>query len=175
MPRFAPALLLSLGSVFAGSAAAAPYIGVMYGEFTMNSRYVSGDLDFTGPTLRLGATVSEWVGLEVRTGFSNSTDKGGVSYKIQHYATGLVRLGFPRQDKRVVPYVFGGLTYADLDTEPSAIPFINDTTGLTYGIGIDLFADAHRGLTFEWMRIDDKENGVEYQIEHLGVGYTHRF
>lgn len=172
--RYLPALALTLGTLFVGNATAAPYVGLMYGNFSYKDDAGTPEFEGSGPSLRLGMTLAEWIGLEVRGGFSDTARAAGVEFKVKQYGTGLVRLGIPSRDKRLVPYAFGGVTYAKFSTNPD-VGFFDDLTGVTYGFGVDLFADAHRGLTFEWMRMDDEEDGVEYEIEHLGISYTHRF
>lgn len=171
MRKFIIALALVTGTMFAGTAAAGPYVGLMWSEFDYSDNQATPKLKFAGPTLRLGASVGEWVSLEVRGGRTDSDELNGTKVRIKYWGSGLARLGFPRSDKRLVPYLLGGMTYLKFrgggDSE--------DTTGLTFGVGVDLFADAHHGITVEWLRVDDEEDDVEYKIDHFGAGYTYRF
>ena len=176
MRKFVPALALSLGMAFAGSATAAPYVGLMFSTFKHTTEG-QAELKLSGPSVRMGASISEWIGLEVRAGFStHGADAGGYQSDLEHYASGLLKLGFPRSDKRLVPYVIGGYSYINMDSTPDTAPVFDDAEALTYGVGIDLYADAYHGLTFEWLRMEDEDDaGLGFDIEHFSVGYTRRF
>ena len=52
----------------------------------------------------------------------------------------------------------------------------DDDVGLSFGVGMDFFADEKHGINLEWVRyLDGTLFDENYTLDHWGVGYVRRF
>jgi hypothetical protein len=95
-----------------------------------------------------------------------------IDYLLGFYARGNIFLWSPRARL----YGLIGLTHGKLSADISGNSDDQTNTELGYGAGIELFGNGSNGITLEFMRyMDGEDNNVDFNIDSVSIGYTHRF
>ena len=152
------------------------YWGLMLGKTEYEDTVLEASL-LTG-TGRFGWQLFPFLAVEGRLAATTGEDIGNVEdLRLDYLGSALAKLMLPLGNKKKVNlYAMGGvsgykISYTNLGTKTY---FTDD--GVSYGIGIDLFADEVNGLNIEWMQYADEEyEGIPYTLNTYSIGYIRRF
>lgn len=152
------------------------YWGLMIGKTEYEDPAL--DASLLTATGRLGWELFPFLGLEGRLAATTGEDVGSLKdLRVDYLGSALAKLMLPLgKNKKVNLYAVGGMSaykisYSDLGTKT----YFTDE-GVSYGVGIDLFADRLNGLNLEWIRYaDEKYEGVEYRLDNYSIGYIRKF
>lgn len=152
------------------------YWGLMVGKTEYEDTALEASL-LTG-TGRFGWQLFPFLAVEGRLAATTGEDIGSLQdLRLDYLGSALAKLMLPLGNKKKVNlYAMGGvsgykISYSDLGTKTY---FTGD--GVSYGIGIDLFADEVNGLNFEWIQYADEESeGIPYTLNTYSIGYIRRF
>jgi hypothetical protein len=152
------------------------YWGVMAGvsEFS----FAGEDINPTSFTARLGLDLGKFLSVEGRWMTSESdTFPGGTSLEVSYLVNGSAKLNIPFGDeKRVNVYGLVGYTSWEWNAYLGNITTHDTDNGVSYGVGIDLFADGINGLNIEVIRyLDSSIGGEDYTLDTASIGYVRRF
>jgi opacity protein-like surface antigen len=138
------------------------------------------NFEFPAGTGRVGYHFTDWLGVEGRAGFTGEDGVGDVDVRIPYFVSALARVGWLPADRGFGVYGLAGVTQAKFEasTDFFGIEVGNDETddGFSFGGGVELYFDERNGLNVEYMRyLDGELDGVDYELNHIGVGYVRRF
>lgn len=152
------------------------FVGIMGGQTSAKLEDI-GDLDFATVTARVGHDFTHWFGVEARGGTTADDDALDIDFSIPWFASALARVGWlPVDDRRIGVYALGGYTKGELEGSAEGLSQEVKFDGVSYGIGVELLANERNGLNFEYLRYIDKEiDDSDVEIDHIGIGYVHRF
>lgn len=152
------------------------YWGVMasVSEFSIAGE----DINPTGFTGRLGFDVGKYLSVEGRLMASGSdTFSDGTSLEVTYLGNLSAKLNLPFGDeKRVNVYGLVGYTTWKWSAFLGNLTAHDTDDGVSYGIGVDLFADRVNGVNFEVIRyLDSSIGGEDYTLDTASIGYVRRF
>lgn len=180
LKKWSIVLLLLLNSV-AANASEGPkfYWGVMIGmsEFSFD-RYPNEELNPTNITGRVGYDFGKFLSLEGRLMASESdTFSDGLSVEVTYLGNVSAKLNFPfGEEKRINLYGLLGYTTWKWTATLGNTTADDTDNGVSYGLGVELFADRLNGLNFEVIRyIDSSIGGEDYTLDSASIGYVRRF
>jgi hypothetical protein len=128
---------------------------------------------------RLGWDVFPWLAIEARalTSGSASNNTGISDLKIAYMGSAYARFSLAAsRSTRVKLYALGGYSVGQLQYTSSGVDTNFNTNGISYGGGVELYADDNNGINFEWCRlVDASSGGKNYTINQFALGYVHRF
>lgn len=150
-----------------------PYVGLSLGSL----QYSEDGLDSITPSvglLRLGVPLSPYLSLEGRAGGGLAdASSGGYHVKVDSIYAAYVKGSLPLAPSFSL-YAVGGVAGVNLRRD-----FGYDATrdtGLTFGIGADLYLGGGAGLNIEWTRLPSGSNaGFDYTNSMATIGMTWRF
>jgi hypothetical protein len=169
--------LLLLSSPFA-VAADEPnaYWGVMVG---MSEFSISGEeLNPTNLTGRLGYEFGRYLSVEGRLMASESDAfMDGTSLEVEYLWNVSAKLNIPFGDeKHVNVYALAGYSTWKWSASQGNVTAHDTDDGVSYGVGVDLFADGINGVNLEVVRyLDSTIGGVDYTLDSASIGYVRRF
>lgn len=169
--------LLLLASPFAHAADDPKfYWGAMVGltEFS----YSGEEINPTNITARLGYEFGKYLSVEGRLMASDSDAfSDGTSLEVSYLGNLSAKLNIPFGDeKRVNLYGLVGYTTWKWTATQGNLTAHDTDDGVSYGVGVDLFADSINALNFEVIRyVDSSIGGVDYTLDSANVGYVRRF
>lgn len=172
--------LLLLSSTFAHAAEAPKfYWGVMVGvsEFSF-ARYSDEELNPTSLSGRVGYDFGKFLSLEGRLMASDSdTFSDGLSLEVTYLGNISAKLNFPfGEEKRINLYGLLGYTTWKWTASLGGNTVDDTDNGVSYGLGVELFADRMNGLNFEVIRyLDSSIEGEDYTLDTASIGYVRRF
>lgn len=152
------------------------YWGAMVGvsEFSISGE----DINPTSFTGRVGYEFGKYLSVEGRlmaSGSDNFSD--GTSLEVTYLGNVSAKLNLPFGDEKRVN-VYGLVGYSTWKwTASLANMTAHDTdNGVSYGVGVDLFADGVNGVNFEIIRyLDSSISGEDYTLDTASIGYVRRF
>ena len=155
------------------------YFGVMAGS----TKYEEPGFDFKVDAFggKLGYRLNDLLAAEVHAliGGSDEVQSGlnDVSFNLGYVTSAFVRADWvPVSDGRVRVYGLLGFSSADLEFASSSTTVSATETGVSFGAGMELYANREHGIYFHWNRyLDDTLNGADYTLDGLGVGYMRNF
>jgi len=156
------------------------FFGIMVGKMDFSRDAVAESAEPLVVTGRVGRDFNQFLGVELRGGTTLDEDElsDGTKIDVNYFGAGLARFGLlPTRERRYGIYGIAGYSYADIETKLTngVSPDASDS-GLSWGVGVDLFANERSGLNFEYMRyLDTEKDDVSYKLEHIGIGYVRRF
>jgi hypothetical protein len=172
------AFTLLLFSLPLGTTAAEPkfYWGVMasVSQFSIADE----DINPTGFTGRAGIDFSKYLSVEGRLMATGSdTFPDGTSLEVTYLGNISAKLNLPFGDvKRVNVYGLVGYTTWKWTAYLGNQTAHDTDSGVSYGIGVDLFSDRVNGLNFEVVRyVDSTIGGENYTLDTASLGYIRRF
>ena len=152
------------------------YWGLMVGESQFS---ISGeDISPTSFTGRLGYEFGKYLSVEGRLMASGSdTFPDGTSLEVTYLGNISAKLNIPFGDeKRVNVYGLVGYSSWKWTATQGDLTAHDTDEGVSYGVGIDLFADGINGLNFEVIRyLDSSIGGEDYTLDTASIGYVRRF
>ena len=153
------------------------YWGVMLGKTDYEDPTV--DLSLLSFTGRFGYEFGKFLSLEGRLLFSGGESKAGVvdDLKIEYLGNVSAKVNLPLGDaKRVNLYGVVGYSTWKISYNSAGTDTYFTDDGVSYGVGIDLFADSINGINLEWVRYaDNTKDGVDYTLDSFALGYVRRF
>lgn len=151
------------------------YFGIMAGSTT----YEEPGFEFKVPILtgKLGYRINDMLSAEVHAGVAGSDDVGGVSMDLTYLASGFVRGDWsPVDDGRISLYGLIGFSAADMEFKTATTTASSTESGVSYAVGVDLYADRNHGVFIQWGRyLDDTLRGADYTLDNLSAGYIRNF
>ena len=171
----AQAALFSLLCAGTMSASAEYYAGGMIGRFSYED--AAGELNMTGVTGRLGYQVSPWFGVEGRIGTGGSDQFAGVDFELDNFVSGFANFSWALPvDERIRLYGLAGFTRGEGSASVGSVGLSEDDSGFSYGVGVELYGTQDDAINVEWVRyLDTDEFGIDYTVDHWGLGYVHYF
>lgn len=169
--------LLLFSSTFAHAADVPKfYWGVMAGvsEFTIADE----DINLTSFSGRVGYDIGKYLSVEGRLMASGSdTFADGTSLEVTYLGNINAKLNFPfGQEKRMNLYGLVGYTTWKWTASLGDMIAHDTDNGVSYGLGVELFADRLNGLNFEVIRyLDSSIGGEDYTLDAANIGYVRRF
>lgn len=156
------------------------YWGVMAGtsEFSILGEDIS-PMSLTG---RLGYEFGKYLSVEGRL-MASGTDSFSASFpsystwEITYLGNVSAKLNISFGDEKRVN-VYGLVGYSTWKyTATEGVLTEHDTDdGVSYGVGVDLFADRINGINFEIIRyVDSTIGGNDYTLDTASIGYVRRF
>ena len=128
---------------------------------------------------RLGWDVFPWLAIEARalTSGSASNNTGISDLSIAYMGSAFARFSLAAsRSTRVKLYALGGYSIGQLRYTESGVDKHFNANGVSYGAGVELYADDNNGINFEWCRlVDASDSGKNYTINQFALGYVHRF
>jgi hypothetical protein len=177
-------LLVCLTSTaFADPSFRGAYFG---GSFT---RHDIEDVDerFNGAVLKIGYDLTNFLGIEAHGGvttektFLEATGSGLVDVRMEHAGI-YARLNW--REKNSMLYALVGYGYykiredftSSFDPADDAL-YETDLSGLSYGIGAELFGSGKTSVTANWMQLikEKDEFDVEWNAQAVYIGITYYF
>ena len=150
-----------------------PYVnlGYAYADSTLNN--FNSNPGFSVVDGRLGAKLGHYLGAEGELAFGvNTTDKGGVDYKVRNTYAGYAVAFLP-----VMPHadLFARVGYGHENLRVSANGQSADTgtDSVNFGAGGEYFVTPHDGLRVDYTRDDFRDNNGHANV--WGVAYVHKF
>ncbi len=159
------------------------YWGAMVGvtEFSFAHNVINPlneDLNPTSVTGRLGYEFGKYLSVEARLMASGSDSyTNGYSFEVTYLGNLSAKLNIPFGDeKRVNVYGLVGYTTWKWTATQGNSTWHDTDNGVSYGVGVDLFADGVNALNFEVIRyLDSTISGADYTLDSANVGYVRRF
>ncbi|NIP71741.1 MAG: porin family protein [Gammaproteobacteria bacterium] len=168
-------LILALAATMPFTARSEPYAGILAGQFDYEETGI--ELNMVGATGRIGYQLAPWLGVEARYGASGSDTSGGLEFEIDSVASALAKFswGLPG-DPRIRLYALAGQSQVEMSATLGSVTVSDDDDGSSYGVGVELYGAERDAINIEWVRyLDIDDNGIEYTIDHWGIGYVHWF
>ena len=164
------------------TASASPSFRGLYfgGSF---ARHDINDIDdrFNGAVLKLGYDLTNFLGIEAHGGataeqtFLEATGAGLVDVQFQHAGI-YARLNWRSTNSML--YALVGQSYYKIHVDYTSIPDYEDNlSGLSYGIGAELFGSGKTSVTANIMQLikEKDEFGSEWNVRTVYLGITHYF
>ena len=176
-------LVLLTSSAFAGPSYRGLYFG---GSFT---RLDIEDIDerFNGAMIKLGYDVTNFLGIEAHGGvtakqtFVDDTETGSVDAQFGHAGI-YARLNWRSTNSMLYALLGYGYFQYNRDFSSSTDPAANNSkegslSGLSYGIGAELFGSARTSVTANVMQLIKEKDDLEYEwnARTVYIGITHYF
>ncbi|KPJ91270.1 MAG: hypothetical protein AMJ53_11995 [Gammaproteobacteria bacterium SG8_11] len=177
-----------LSFFFTSSALASPSFRGLYvgGSF---ARYDFKDIDerFNGAVIKLGYDLTNFLGIEAHGGattertFLEATGAGLVDVSSKHAGI-YARLNWRSTNSML--YALVGYSYNKVQADFTSFfdPATNDShednlSGLSYGIGAELFGSSRTSVTANWMQLikEEDDSGFEWNVRSVYIGITHYF
>ena len=152
------------------------YYGITVGGIEYDEKNFSDSL--MAITGRLGYTYNELVDFEGRVIYTTPAEDSGAKLRTNWMVSALARFNWPMQadDGLINPHALLGVTSVETRASAGTTKDTETNTGLSYGVGIDLFANEKSGINFEWIHyMDSKARGEEFTMDYFGIGYIHKF
>jgi hypothetical protein len=176
-------LVFVTSAAFAGPSFRGLYFG---GSF---ARHDIEDIDqrFNGAVIKLGYDVTNFLGIEAHGGmtaeqrFLDATGSGTVDVQFQHAGI-YARLNWRETNSML--YALVGYSYYHIHenftsfSDPATNGSYNENlSGLSYGIGAELFGSAKTSVTANVMQLikENDEFGFEWNARTVYIGITHYF
>lgn len=150
------------------------YWGAMVGKSEYEDPLANSSLlSITG---RFGFSLFPFLDIEGRVATSGSESNSTIdNLQVDYLGNVSAKLNFPISN-RVNLYGIGGISAWRISYDNAGIQTQFTGDGLSYGIGIELFADENNGLNLEYVRYaDETQDGTAYELNHWGLGYVQRF
>ena len=159
------------------------YWGVMAGvsKFSLSDNIVNPlgeDLNPTSITARLGYEFGKFLSVEGRLmGRGSDSYTNGLSFEVNYLGNVSAKLNIPFGDvRRVNVYALAGYSTWKWTATQGNFTGHDTDNGVSYGVGIDLFADGINGINFEVIRyLDSSISGSDYTLDTASIGYVRRF
>lgn len=155
------------------------YWGVMAGVSELSfDRYSDEELSLTSLTGRVGYDFGKFLSLEGRLMASDSdTFSDGLSLEVTYLGNISAKLNFAfGEEKRINLYGLVGYTTWKWTASLGNTTADDTDDGVSYGLGVELFADRMNGLNFEVIRyLDSSIDGEDYTLDTASIGYVRRF
>jgi len=173
-------LLLFTSSLVVAADEPKAYWGLMVGvsEFSV----LGEDIKPTSLTGRLGYEFGKYLSVEGRLMASDSDYfSGGFpgyrTWEVTYLGNVSAKLNIPFGDeKRVNVYGLVGYSSWKWTATQGDLTAHDTDEGVSYGVGIDLFADGINGLNFEVIRyLDSSIASEDYTLDTASIGYVRRF
>lgn len=172
--------LLSTVLLAVSSTALAQGNGLYGGVMVGNHRYETADFgfDMLALTGRLGYEFNRHLAAEGRVAVA--TEGSSKSRDAQADAL-LGAYGkfswYPSREMLFDIYGLVGFSGVQMTfQEPGDDERDDNDAGLSFGVGMNFFADEVHGINIEWVRyIDGTMFGADFTLDHIGVGYVRRF
>ncbi len=150
-----------------------PYInlGYSYADSTLNN--FSANPGFSVIDGRLGAKVGRYLGAEGELAFGvNSTDQGGVDYKVRNTYAGYV-VGFLPIMPNADLFARVGYGHENLRANVNGQSFTTGTDSINYGAGGEYFLTPHDGIRVDYTRDEFRQDNGHANV--WGVSYVRKF
>lgn len=155
------------------------YYGVMAGS----NKYEEPGFEFKVNAFggKLGYRLNDLLAAEVHgyIGGSDDAESGlnTVSFNLGYITSAFVRADWvPVSDGRIRVFGLLGLSSGDLEFTSGSTKVSATEVGLSFGAGMELYANREHGIYMQWNRyLDDTLNGADYTLDGLGVGYMRNF
>jgi len=167
----AMALLMAPVPTLAGNG----YLGVSIGNLNYREPNLSRHtISLTG---RAGYRLVKFLDLEARLATSDTDASGGQNFQLRYLGSAFAKLNWqPSNSSHFELYALVGGSYMNLRTGPSGAVSDDSDSSVSWGFGIDMFANDHHSLNIEWVRYGDGTiNNTSYALDNLSVGYTYHF
>lgn len=160
---------------FSAVAQASTYYGLQVGRVAQSWVEQPEDNQLAGLGVRLGGYWSNFFALEGRF-FLGVGDKaqmdefGERTVKLNHAVGGYGRWDLPFTHW-FIPYAIGGITRVEIRDNTALIPErTRSLTGVSYGVGVDLFYSNYGAINAEWVKWIDKDSEAltAFQIGVIG-------
>lgn len=145
--------------------------GVIYEDDTVDDQWRP-----VGLTAKLGQRFTDRLAIEGRVGTTTDDTQSvlgvDVDLKVDYYASAFGRFDVTTGAAKL--YGLAGVTHGKLsaDADTLGIGDSESDTGLSYGVGLDLYGNEHLAVTVEYIRhIDDDD----YTIDAANLGFTYSF
>ncbi len=133
-----------------------------------------------GVMARAAYEISRELAVEAHIGTTDddqSTTFGGavpVSLRINVLAGVFAKYSWVHEETRGWARLYGllGASFVDVEAEAQSTTANDNDTGLSYGVGVDLFGSDRTAIVLEWVRYLDKSN---FTIDTPMVGVVRRF
>ena len=172
--------LFLIASIAASSTALAQGSGLYGGVMVGNHRYETEDFGFDMLTLtgRLGYEFTRNLAAEGRVAVSTEGSSKSADAQSDILFGGYGKFSwYPSRKMLFDIYGLAGFSATQMtfqlqgDDERD-----DDDAGLSFGVGMNFFADENHGINIEWIRyLDGTMFNADYTLDHLGIGYVQRF
>ncbi|ALP52199.1 hypothetical protein Tel_03015 [Candidatus Tenderia electrophaga] len=144
-----------------------------------STTYEEPGFEFKLATLggKLGYRFNNILSAEVHAGIGDSDDANGVSMDMTYLTGAFLRADWsPVADGRIKLYILGGFSAADLEFKTASTTASSTESGVSYAVGMELYANREHGIAAQWSRyLDDTLRGVDYTLDGLSLGYFRYF
>jgi hypothetical protein len=160
------------------------YWGVMAGvtQLSLSNSVVNPmneDLNLKTLTGRLGFDFGKYLSVEGRVLASDSDNYwyGGYSAEVTYLGNISAKLNLPfGKERRVNVYGLVGYSSWKWTITQGSSTWDDTDDGVSYGIGVDLFADRVNALNIEVIRyLDSSIDSSNYTLDTASIGYLRRF
>lgn len=128
-------------------------------------------------SMRVGREFGNYLAVEGHAvaGLENDTSQGvevSIDYLVGVYLRGNMFLWDPRARL----YAMAGVTHGKITATAFSLTDKTTDTELGYGFGFEFYGDKRNGVNIEFMRyMDGDEDGDNYEVDSISLGYIHRF
>ena len=152
------------------------YWGVMLGKTEYQDPALDASL-LTG-TGRFGWELFRYLAVEGRVAATTGEDVGSLTdLRLDYLGSALAKVMLPLgKEKKVNLYAIAGISAYKISYDNLGTTTYFTDEAVSYGVGIEMFADGVNGLNFEWVRYADEDNsGSAYTLDNYSIGYIRRF
>lgn len=178
-PIFIILCLPFLGAASHAGELAEPFVGITDGQMSHSEQGHHVNLRGAAVTGDTSVGIARWLGARVRkASYNDDEDVMGLNIRGPRFASALARVGLLPVEGR--PFGVYGLAGYTTDEVRASVLDVNGNEidpGPSFGAGVELLASDRSGLSIEFTRHVDGvlDDGMEFKIEHIGVGYEMRF
>lgn len=151
------------------------YLGVSLGD----TNYQEPNKTFHAINLtgRAGYRLVKFFDVEARVATTTTDTTNGEDFSLRYMGSAFAKFNWqPSKSSHFELYALVGGSYLGLRTGPSGATTDDSDGSLSYGFGVDMFANDHHSLILEWVRYGDSTlNNTDYTLDNLSIGYTYHF